>query len=150
MFVIIIVGLHCGFEFRETTSVEFKSVPKDFWAFKSDFAEFNAIAILNYLGEFFFFEFFREFLSTISVCANVFYNFGKRRNGCIFSYFLAIFCEFLSTLSVCANVSYNFGEKRNKCIFFLFFGYFFLNFFQHHVLIFFSIFQMNNIRTTFP
>ena len=26
----IIVGLHCGFEFRETTSVEFKSVPKDF------------------------------------------------------------------------------------------------------------------------
>ena len=39
--ILIIVGLHCGFEFRETTSVEFKSVPKDFWAFKSDFAEFK-------------------------------------------------------------------------------------------------------------
>ena len=49
----IIVGLHCGFELGETTSVEFKSVPKDFWAFKSDFAEFNAIAILDYLSEFF-------------------------------------------------------------------------------------------------
>ena len=28
----IIVGLRCGFEIWETTSVEFKSIPKEFWA----------------------------------------------------------------------------------------------------------------------
>ena len=78
----IIVGLHCGFEFRETTSVEFKSVPKDFWAFKSDFAEFNAITILDYLSDFFLI--FREFISTLSVCANVSANFGEKGTNVFF------------------------------------------------------------------
>ena len=38
-----------------------------------------------------FWLFFHEFLSTLSVCANVSYNFGEKRNECIFYLFFGYF-----------------------------------------------------------
>ena len=117
----IIVGLHCGFEFRETTSVEFKSVPKDFWAFKSDFAEFNAIAILNYLGEFFFLNFFVNFFQRYLYVRTFSTILAKEGTDVFFPIFWLFFVNFFQRYLYVRTFRSILAKKGTK----VFFSYFF-------------------------
>ena len=57
---------------------------------------FRTILAKKGTNEFFsyFLAIFCEFLSTLSLCANVLYNFGEKRNECIFPIFYQFFMNF--------------------------------------------------------